>query len=91
MIDISEQIAAIQARHEKMGNSQIWDSTLADIRTAHLDRAELLRICKAQQAVVDEVSDTLHAGRMSPDGIVVPPLHWDALCDALTALRDIEQ
>ena len=90
MPSIKETIAAIEARHEKMGNTQIWDSTLADIRTAHLDRAELLRICKAQQAVVDEVHDILESGKVNQYGIAVPPLYWDALCDAVEALRAIE-
>jgi len=84
---IKDTLAAIEARHDKLVTIIERDAMLIYSQTEK-DRAELLRICKAQQAVVDAGEKLVNTGTHLLDH------HRDArqaFNDALTALREIEQ
>ena len=81
MPSIKETIAAIEKRVDKHSNYLEANSPRSAWRIAHDDRAELLRICKAQQAVVEACQGLQNTATQGTA---------ESVSIALTAVRAIE-
>jgi len=83
MPSIKETIAAIEARHNDFSDrDDMWSAELMnDFLNAESDRATLLRICKAQQAVVEACQGLQNTATQGTA---------ESVSIALTAVRAIE-